>query len=451
MRRGPTRHGSVRRGVARGGAGQRWCARLAVAATTGAAMLLLSVAGFKSVALVAVGLAGLVVAAAAGWWALTRRGVVRGLALVLAVAAPVAVLASYAAANLLWLVLVSVALWALAAAAGWAALRAEAAPATTAPGRPVAPPRHACLLMNPRSGGGKVGRFRLKEKAEALGAEVVVLGSTTPSWDVAELAREALARGADLLGVAGGDGTQALVADVAAEHGVPFVVIPAGTRNHFALDLGLDREDPSRSLEALTDGVELRVDLGRVGGRVFVNNASFGAYAEVVQSPAYRDDKVGTLLRLLPDVLTHQNGPRLTVRAAGAAAVDGPQAVLVSNNPYRVGDRAGLGRRDRLDGGVLGLVSVKADSAVEAADLLRGRRAPGLVALTSGEIVVDADRPEVQVGIDGEALALPTPVRCVSEPGALRVRVPRHRPGVPQARPRLDWPRLWELAFTARR
>ncbi|MEU1672102.1 diacylglycerol kinase family protein [Streptomyces roseifaciens] len=414
-------------------------------------MLLLSVAGFKSVALVAVGLAGLVVAAAAGWWALTRRGVVRGLALVLAVAAPVAVLASYAAANLLWLVLVSVALWALAAAAGWAALRAEAAPATTAPGRPVAPPRHACLLMNPRSGGGKVGRFRLKEKAEALGAEVVVLGSTTPSWDVAELAREALARGADLLGVAGGDGTQALVADVAAEHGVPFVVIPAGTRNHFALDLGLDREDPSRSLEALTDGVELRVDLGRVGGRVFVNNASFGAYAEVVQSPAYRDDKVGTLLRLLPDVLTHQNGPRLTVRAAGAAAVDGPQAVLVSNNPYRVGDRAGLGRRDRLDGGVLGLVSVKADSAVEAADLLRGRRAPGLVALTSGEIVVDADRPEVQVGIDGEALALPTPVRCVSEPGALRVRVPRHRPGVPQARPRLDWPRLWELAFTARR
>ncbi|WP_443057830.1 diacylglycerol/lipid kinase family protein [Streptomyces sp. KLMMK] len=450
MRRGPVGHGSVRRGVARGGARQRWCARLAVAATAGAGVLLLSVAGLKSVVLVAVGLAGLVVAAAAGWWALTRRGVVRGLALVLAVAAPVAVLASYAAAKLLWLVLVSVALWALAAVAGWAALRTEAAPAAAAPGRPVAPPEHACLLMNPRSGGGKVGRFGLKEKAEALGAEVVLLGSA-PSWDVAELAREALARGADLLGVAGGDGTQALVAGVAAEHGVPFVVIPAGTRNHFALDLGLDREDPSRSLEALTDGVELRVDLGRIGGRVFVNNASFGAYAEVVQSPAYRDDKVGTLLRLLPDVLTHQHGPRLTVRAAGAAPVDGPQAVLVSNNPYRVGDRAGLGRRDRLDGGVLGLVSVKADSAVQAADLLRGRRAPGLVTLTSGEIVVDADRPEVQVGIDGEAVALPTPVRCVSEPGALRVRVPRHRPGVPQARPRLDWRRLWELAFTAGR
>ncbi|GGX73925.1 diacylglycerol/lipid kinase family protein [Streptomyces hiroshimensis] len=430
------------------GVRQCWSARLAVVAAVGAAALLLSVAGLKSMALVAVGLAGLAVTAAAGWWALTHRGVVRGFALVLAGVAPPAVLASYIAARLLWLVLACLALWALAAAAGWAALRADAVPGT-APGRPVPPPGHACLLMNPRSGGGKVGRFRLKERAEALGAEVVLLGPGDFA-DVAGLARDALVRGADLLGVAGGDGTQALVADVAAAHGVPFVVIPAGTRNHFALDLGLDRDDPSRSLEALTDGVELRVDLGRVGGRVFVNNASFGAYAEVVQSPAYRDDKAGTLLRLLPGVLTHQQGPRLRA-VAGDVTVDGPQAVLVANNPYRVGDRAGLGRRDRLDGGVLGLVSVKVDTAVQAADLLRGRRAPGLVTLTAAELVVDADRPEVRVGVDGEALTLPTPVRCVSEPGVLRVRVPRHRPGVPPARPRLDWRRLWELAFPAGR
>ncbi len=430
------------------GAGQRWCARLAVAAAVGAGVLLLCVAGLKSVGLVAVGLAGLAVAAAAGWWALTRRGVVRGVAAALAAAAPVAVLVSYVAARLLWVVLVCLALWALAAAAGWAALRADATPGT-APGRPVPPPGHACLLMNPRSGGGKVGRFRLKEKAEAMGADVLLL-DTARHRDVAQLARDALDRGADLLGVAGGDGTQALVADVAAERGVPFVVLPAGTRNHFALDLGLDRDDPSRSLEALTDGVEFRVDLGRVGGRVFVNNASFGAYAEVVQSPAYRDDKVGTVLQLLPGVLTHQHGPRLSVRA-GTVTVDGPQAVLVSNNPYRVGDRAGLGRRDRLDGGVLGVLSITVDSAVEAADLLRGRHAPGLRSLTAGELVIDADQPEVQVGVDGEALALPTPVRCASEPGALLVRVPRNRPGVPPARPRLDWRRLWTLAFTAGR
>ncbi|WP_370423557.1 diacylglycerol kinase family protein [Streptomyces sp. QH1-20] len=430
------------------GVGQRWTARLAVVAAVGAGVLLLSVAGLRSVGLVAVGLAGLAVSAAAGWWALTRRGAVRGVALVVAGAAPVAVLASYVAARLLWLVLVSLGLWALAAAAGWAALRGDVLTGAS-PGRPVPPPERAFLLMNPRSGGGKVGRFGLKEKAEALGAEVLLLDAARHG-DLAGLARDALARGADLLGVAGGDGTQALVAAVAAERGVPFVVIPAGTRNHFALDLGLDRDDPSRSLEALTDGVEFRVDLGRVGGRVFVNNASFGAYAEVVRSPAYRDDKVGTVLRLLPDVLTHRHGPRLSV-GAGAVTVDGPQAVLVSNNPYRVGDRAGLGRRDRLDGGVLGMVSVRVDSAVEAADLLRGRHAPGLVSLTSGELVVDADQPEVQAGVDGEALTLPTPVHCVSEPGALLVRVPRNRPGVPPARPRLDWRRLWTLAFTTGR
>jgi hypothetical protein len=157
---------------------------------------------------------------------------------------------------------------------------------------------------------------------------------------VAELARQAVQKGADLLGVAGGDGTQALVAAVAAQYDVPFVVISAGTRNHFAMDLGLDRDDPSVCLDALTEGVELRVDLGVIGDRIFVNNASFGAYAAVVESPAYRDDKIRTTLQMLPDLLTHHSGPRLTVRA-GSVTMNGPQAVLVSNNPYAMSDRQG--------------------------------------------------------------------------------------------------------------
>src|SRR6185503_19320178 len=157
------------------------------------------------------------------------------------------------------------------------------------PEHPAEPPaRHPYLIMNPKSGGGKVEKFDLKSKAEELGAEVFLIDGSEPV-DVAEVAREAVAQGADLLGVAGGDGTQALVAGVAADRGIPFLVISAGTRNHFALDLGLDREDPSRCLEALTDGVELRVDLGSVNGRSFVNNASFGAYAELVRRPEYRD------------------------------------------------------------------------------------------------------------------------------------------------------------------
>ena len=84
------------------------------------------------------------------------------------------------------------------------------------------------------------------------------------------------------------------MAGIAAEHDLPFLVISAGTRNHFALDLGLDRDNRAACLGALTeDGVEQRIDLGVMGDRTFVNNASFGAYAEVVRSPAYRDDKCG--------------------------------------------------------------------------------------------------------------------------------------------------------------
>ncbi len=167
--------------------------------------------------------------------------------------------------------------------------------------------RHPFVIMNPKSGGGKVVRFDLKRRAEELGAEVFLLDGPGPV-DVAAVARAAVADGADLLGVAGGDGTQALVAGIAAEHGLPFVVVTAGTRNHFALDLGLDREDPAACLGALRDAVELRVDLGVIGGRTFVNNASFGAYAEIVEDPAYRDDKLGTTLQLLPDLLQGQRG-----------------------------------------------------------------------------------------------------------------------------------------------
>ena len=265
--------------------------------------------------------------------------------------------------------------------------------------------------------------------------------------DVGELARTAVANGADLLGVAGGDGTQALVAGIAAEHDVPLLVISAGTRNHFALDLGLDREDPSRCLDALGDGVELRIDLGVIAGRPFVNNASFGAYAAIVQSPAYRDDKTGTTLDQLPGLLAGQQGPRLVARADNVT-VDGPQAVLVSNNQYGMGDIAGLGRRARLDRGTLGMFAVTVSSAAQAAGLLRGRRARGLTSLVGREVVVDADAAQIPVGVDGEALLLDTPVRCTVQPAALRVRVPRDRPGVPDPKPVMDWKRLRQMALT---
>lgn len=427
---------------------QRRSALLALLAAAAAALVLLVFAGLRSVLLLGVGAAGLAVTAAGAWWALTRRGLLRILAGTLAAAAPAAVLLLYVWAGLLWVVLVSLGLWGLAVSAGGAALSRDPRPERT-PETPAVPPRRPFLIMNPRSGGGKVGTFRLKERAEELGAEVHLLDAAHHE-DVVALARDAVGAGADLLGVAGGDGTQAMVAGVAAEHGIPFMVISAGTRNHFALDLGLDRDDPASCLDALTDGVELRVDLGFVGGRAFVNNASFGTYAAVVQSPAYRNDKVRTVLEMLPDLLTHQRGPRLTVRAAGTV-IDAPQAVLVSNNPYRMGDPAGLGRREDLDAGVLGVLGITVDNAAQAAGILRGRHGTGLTALTAGEVVVDADEPEIQAGVDGEALTLPTPVHCWIWPRALRVRVPRHRPGVPRAKPPMNWRRLRSLALTRER
>ena len=315
------------------------------------------------------------------------------------------------------------------------------------PEYPAAPPaRHPYLIMNPRSGGGKVEKFDLKRKAEALGAEVFLFGGPEPV-DVAEVARQAVAGGADLLGVAGGDGTQALVAGIAAAHGLPFVVISAGTRNHFALDLGLDREDPSACLAALSDGVELRVDLGVINGQTFVNNASFGAYAEIVQSPAYRDDKRNTTLDLLPDMLGGHRGARLSAQADGTQ-VDGPQALLVANNPYGMGDIAGLGRRTRLDRGILGVVGVTVSSAVQAAGLLRGSHATGLRVVTAKQIKITADAPQIPVGVDGEAILMSTPVICTISPGALRVWVPRDRPGVPAPKPPKDWTKLRHLAGT---
>jgi diacylglycerol kinase family enzyme len=430
----------------RASVGQRWLARLCLVVVAAAVLVPLLGVGFKASVVVAVtGVVGLAVTVAGVWWALTNRGLVRWLAVVVAVAAPLVVVVVYTSRGLVWVVLVGLGLLVVAVACGRAALAGEVV-AERMREDEVPPPRRPFLIMNPRSGGGKVTRFALKDKAEALGATVAVLEGPQ-TVDVGELARAAVAEGADLLGVAGGDGTQALVAGVAAEHDVPLLVISAGTRNHFALDLGLDREDPSRCLDALKDGVELRVDLGVIAGRSFVNNASFGAYAAVVQSPAYRDDKARTTLDQLPGLLAGHVGPRLVVRAENVT-VEGPQAVLVSNNAYGMGDIAGLGRRARLDRGTLGMFAVTVQSAAQAAGLLGGRRSRGLTSLATPAVVIDADAAQIPVGVDGEALVLATPVRCTVRPAALRVRVPRERPGVPAPKPVMDWNRLWQLALT---
>jgi diacylglycerol kinase family enzyme len=425
-----------------------WLARLSIVLAACAIAVVGVEAGLRSFGMLAVGLAAAVVSLAAIYLFLARRGVARWVSLTVFAAAPIAVIVVYALNSLLWVALAAAAGWALAAMTAREALAGDIGD-WRMPEYPVPrQARHPFVIMNPKSGGGKVVRFDLKRRAEELGAEVFLLDGPGPV-DVAAVARAAVADGADLLGVAGGDGTQALVAGIAAEHGLPFVVVTAGTRNHFALDLGLDREDPAACLGALRDAVELRVDLGVIGGRTFVNNASFGAYAEIVEDPAYRDDKLGTTLQLLPDLLQGQRGTRLTALADGMK-ISGPQALLIGNNPYGTGDIAGLGRRVRLDRGELGVVAVTVASAREAVGLISGKRAAGLRALTARDVIITADTEQVPVGIDGEAIILALPVRCGIRHRALRVWVPRDRPGVPAPKPELNWGRIWQLAVGRR-
>ena len=422
---------------------QRWLARLSFLLAAAAVAIPAIFAGLASFAMLGVGLGAAALTLVAAYVFLSRRGVRRWLSLAVCVAAPIAVIVVYAFAALLWVAVASAAAWLVAGVTARWALAGDRA-RWRMPERPASPARHPFLIMNPKSGGGKVGKFDLKRKAEELGAEVFLMSGPEPV-DVAAVAEGAAAGGADVLGVAGGDGTQALVAGVAARYDIPFMVITAGTRNHFALDLGLDREDPAACLGALSDGVELRVDLGRIGSRTFVNNASFGAYADVVQTPAYRDDKLGTTLNLLPDLLQGHRGAKLAAHADGID-ISGPQALLVANNPYGSGDIAGLSRRLRLDRGTLGVVGVQVDSPQQAAGLLRGRRARGLTLLTAAKVEITADTAQVAVGIDGEAVMMSTPVICAVRPGALRVVVPRNRPGaMPQEVP-MDWARLRHLA-----
>jgi diacylglycerol kinase family enzyme len=309
--------------------------------------------------------------------------------------------------------------------------------------RPREPAQRGVLIINPNSGGGKAERFNLPEEARRRNIEPLLLGRDD---DLCELARRAVTRGADVIGMAGGDGSQALVASVAMKHDVAHVCVPAGTRNHFALDLGLSRDNVVGALDAFTDGVERRIDLASLNERIFVNNASLGAYAQVVQSDAYRDAKLGTWKRMLPEMLGR--GPvvcELHFDAPHRRDWCDAALVIVSNNPYQMRRFRGTGTRPRLDTGQLGVFAARLRGAGGVARLVtlatigrslgsdsQHRRLSGVLQWSCLEFEIRAFAP-VAVGLDGEALVLAPPLRFVSLPGALRVRVPRHATGVSPA------------------
>jgi diacylglycerol kinase family enzyme len=352
-------------------------------------------------------------AAAAGWYGLLRRGAARtaGLAAAgLALAAIVVLLVAGGSLLAQAFVLAGVLITLAAARTGLKAhvdlLR-------------VAPPQRPVLFFNPKSGGGKAERFALAERARERGIEPIEL---KPGDDLETLVRGAVERGADGLAMAGGDGSQAIVAAIAAERGLPYACIPAGTRNHFALDLGVDRDDVVGALDAFVDGGERTVDLAEVNGRVFVNNVSLGLYAEAVQRAGYRDAKIRTLLDTVPDVLGPDRGDlALRWTGPGGHSHSSGAAVLVSNNRYRLGRAVGSGTRPSIDDGKLGITVVGG---------IGGDGGPHRPwrEWSAREFGVDAERP-IPAGIDGEALVLEPPLRFTIRPAVLRVRISRRHPG----------------------
>ena len=273
-------------------------------------------------------------------------------------------------------------------------------------------PRRPVLFVNPASGGGRAVRAGLVARARERGVETVVLER---GMRLADLAAEAVARGADALAMAGGDGSLGVVAGVARAHGLPFVCVPAGTRNHFALDLGLDRHDPLKALGAFTDGVERRVDVAEVNGRMFLNNVSLGIYGDAVRQAGYRDAKLRTLL----ETARARIGPGAPAHGLHVADDLGrdhadPDVVLVSNNPYALQPPAVPGTRPALDGGRLGII-VLDPPRVPPRPLGHAWSAVRVEVLGPGTVAA---------GIDGEAVTLTPPLAFVTCPAALRVAVP---------------------------
>ena len=361
--------------------------------------------GLVAIALLAAG-------AGAAWQAVRRRGRARHVLLVsvllLLVGAVVVVLTGERIG--VGLVAVALLLVSVALARHVFGVRVEL-PAADPPKRPI-------VIWNPKSGGGKAVSNHLADEARKRGIEPIEL---KPGDDLEQLVRDAVAGGADGLAAAGGDGTQALVASIAAEHDLPFACIPAGTRNHFALDLGVDRDDVVGALDAFVNGGERRIDLAEVNGRVFVNNASLGLYAEAVQREGYRDAKLRTILDTAPDVLGSQpNGPTSTLgwRSEDGTAHESAAVILVSNNTYRLGRPVGSGSRPRIDGGELGVAVLNTAAGA-------GGTWQQWSTLT---FEVTSSQP-IPLGVDGEALVMEPPLRFLSRPSALRVRLAPQHPG----------------------
>jgi diacylglycerol kinase family enzyme len=362
----------------------------------------------------------------AAGYGLVRRGIVRVIALVLAGMLVLGVVEVLLDRRVVERLIIAGMFWLAVAAAAAAFAVHIPLPKARRPRRPV-------LFLNPRSGGGKAERFKLADEARKRGIEPIEL---SPGDDLATLVKTAVDEGADALAMAGGDGSQAVVAAAAAELDLPYACIPSGTRNHFALDLGVDRDDVAGALDAFVDGGERVVDLAEVNGQVFVNNVSLGLYATAVQRDGYRNAKLRTILGTLPDVLGPRGQPPDLQWTGPRDAKSYPSGtvLLVSNNRYRLGAMPGSGTRPRIDEGELGIAVVESRPDSRWRRLLPRRP---WRQWSAPDFEVRSGKP-VPAGIDGEATVLTAPLRFRSRPAVLRVRIAPGHPGASPSATRPD-------------
>jgi diacylglycerol kinase family enzyme len=287
------------------------------------------------------------------------------------------------------------------------------------------------LFYNPKSGGGKATRFHLADEARKRGIEPVELKL---GEDLRDLVQRAIAGGADALAMAGGDGSQAIVADEAATHGLPYACIPSGTRNHFALDLGVDRNDVVGALDALVDGRERVVDLAEVNGRVFVNNSSLGLYPEIVrdrdlQCRQYGRGKWAAMLSATVRAFERNQPMWLHIEVDGQTLVRRTGFVFVGNNEYTMSGLH-IGERPTIRDGRLSLYVTRRTGRMAMVRLafqaLLGRlqQAEDFEAMEAATVVVRTARQRVRVATDGEVQLMDTPLHYRIRPGALRVLLP---------------------------
>lgn len=289
--------------------------------------------------------------------------------------------------------------------------------------------KHPYLIINPKSGSGRALKAGTSKVAAQMGIKVLEL---SPGTSMQQLAEQAIKAGADVLGVSGGDGSIGSIAAVAIKHRLPMVVLPGGTRCHFARDIGLDPKKINDALSAFY-GVKRKIDVGQINGRIFMNNVSFGVYADIVSHPEYRDNKLAVTRKVLQDIMAGAKKPySLKLKRVGLE-INEVVMILIGVNRYNTINLTEIGQRSKMDQGILqiNLISKLNDQLVQKllqraslAQLAKNTDLNGFSQWDDKSISINNNNQEITVGVDGENEKFATPVKVECLPGALEIYVP---------------------------